>query len=120
MKFNRRGTAIMMMGIVISVCIGISSYVMAENPPPSTGKTISVPLKDIQRFSTVIMQIKRYYIEPIKDDAMFENAMKGMVSSLDPHSAYLDEEDLKDLQTATTGKFGGIGVEIVPEVAISK
>lgn len=114
-KFNRRGTLIIIISLVAGACLGICSYVMAENPSVSTGKSISVPLKDIQRFSTVIMQIKRYYIEPIKDDTLFENAMRGMVSSLDPHSSYLDEEDLKDLQTATTGKFGGIGVEIIPE-----
>ncbi|MBA2654306.1 MAG: S41 family peptidase [Gammaproteobacteria bacterium] len=104
------------MSLVVGACIGICSYVMAENSSATNGsKSISVPLKDIQRFSTVIMQIKRYYIESINDDTLFENAMKGMVSSLDPHSSYLDEEDLKDLQTATTGKFGGIGVEIIPE-----
>lgn len=92
------------------------SYVTAEDSHTSASKSsISVPLKDIQRFSTVIMQIKRYYIDKINDDTLFENAMRGMVSNLDPHSSYLDENDLKDLQTATTGKFGGIGVEIVPE-----
>jgi carboxyl-terminal processing protease len=61
------------------------------------------------------MQIKRFYIEPVKDETLFENAIRGMVSSLDPHSSYLDVDDIKDLQTATSGKFGGIGVEIIPE-----
>lgn len=116
MKLNNRGKVALSISFFIGASLGICSYVMAENAAPTTNqKSISVPLKDIQRFSTVIMQIKRYYIEPIKDDSIFENAMRGMVSSLDPHSSYLDEEDLKDLQTATTGKFGGIGVEIVPE-----
>lgn len=114
MRLNKRGTLTIMISLLMGACIGICSYVMAQNPIVQN-KTISVPLKDIQRFSTVIMQIKRYYIEPIKDDTLFDNAMRGMVSSLDPHSAYLDEDDLKDLQTATTGKFGGIGVEIIPE-----
>jgi carboxyl-terminal processing protease len=99
----------------MSVCMGMCSYAAADKGAVSSAKSIDVPLKDIQHFSTVIMQIKKYYIEPIKDDTLFDNAMRGMVSSLDPHSAYLDEEDLKDLQTVTTGKFGGIGVEIIPE-----
>lgn len=115
MRFNKRGTVTVFMSLFVGACIGICTYVMAENSSNTNGKSISVPLKDIQRFSTVIMQIKRYYIDSIKDDTLFENAMRGMVSSLDPHSSYLDEEDLKDLQTATTGKFGGIGVEIIPE-----
>jgi carboxyl-terminal processing protease len=114
-KFNKRCTLKILISLCASAYISISSYVLAENSISSTNKSISVPLKDIQRFSTVIMQIKRYYIEPVNDDTLFENAMKGMVSSLDPHSSYLDEDDLKDLQTATTGKFGGIGVEIIPE-----
>lgn len=101
------------LSLLVGAGLGICTYVLAENN--ARPNSVSVPLKDIQRFSTVIMQIKKYYIEPVKDDALFDNAMKGMVSSLDPHSSYLDEEDLKDLQTATTGKFGGIGVEIVPE-----
>lgn len=111
MKSYKRGfiTAII---FLIGASTGICSYVLAEN---NHSASISVPEKDIQRFSTVIMQIKKYYIEPVNDDALFDNAMKGMVSNLDPHSSYLDEDDLKDLQTATTGKFGGIGVEIIPE-----
>lgn len=116
MRHKKSGTITLITGILVGACFGICSYVMAENSTNgNTKSSISVPLKDIQRFSTVIMQIKRYYIEKINDDTLFENAMKGMVSSLDPHSSYLDEEELKDLQTATTGKFGGIGVEIVPE-----
>lgn len=114
-KFKRRGTLNKIITLMVGACIGICSYVLAENSATTSKPSISVPLKDIQRFSTVIMQIKRYYIDKIDDDALFENAMKGMVSSLDPHSSYLDEEDIKDLQTVTTGKFGGIGVEIVPE-----
>jgi carboxyl-terminal processing protease len=115
-KSKRPGTTTLLISLLISACILLCSYVTAEdNHSPATKSSINVPLKDIQRFSTVIMQIKRYYIERINDDTLFENAMRGMVSNLDPHSAYLDETDLKDLQTATTGKFGGIGVEIVPE-----
>jgi carboxyl-terminal processing protease len=114
-RFRTRGTLTVIISLCIGACIGICSLVIAETSLPGNGRSISVPLKDIQRFSTVIMQIKRYYIENVSDDTLFENAMKGMVSSLDPHSSYLDEEDLKDLQTATTGKFGGIGVEIIPE-----
>lgn len=115
-KIKKFGTVGIIVSLAVGAFLGISSYVLAEESSSNGNpRTVSVPLKDIQRFSTVIMQIKRYYIESINDDTMFENAMRGMVSSLDPHSSYLDEEDLKDLQTATTGKFGGIGVEIIPE-----
>ncbi|MGB6976491.1 MAG: S41 family peptidase, partial [Gammaproteobacteria bacterium] len=77
--------------------------------------TNTIPLRDIQRFAAVIAQIKRYYIEPVDDKTLFNNAIRGMLSNLDPHSAYLDANDMKDLETVTTGEFGGIGIEVIPE-----
>jgi carboxyl-terminal processing protease len=83
---------------------------MASKNSPTT-----IPLQDIQRFAAVIAQIKRYYIEPVDDKTLFNNAIRGMLSNLDPHSAYLDANDMKDLETVTTGEFGGIGIEVMPE-----
>lgn len=75
----------------------------------------NIPVKDIQRFTTVIAQIKRYYIKDTTDKELFNNAIRGMLTNLDPHSAFLDSDDLTDLETVTTGEFGGIGVEIIPD-----
>ncbi len=77
--------------------------------------TLSLPLKDIQRFATAVAQIKRYYVKPVSDETLFTYAIEGMLSNLDPHSAYLDAEELQDLQTTTVGKFGGIGIEVIPQ-----
>lgn len=77
--------------------------------------TLSLPLKDIQRFATAVAQIKRYYVKQVSDETLFTYAIEGMLSNLDPHSAYLDEEELQDLQTTTVGKFGGIGIEVIPQ-----
>ncbi len=74
-----------------------------------------LPLSDLQRFTTVIENIRNYYVKPIDDTTLFENALKGMVSGLDPHSAYLDKEDYADLKASTSGKFGGLGIEVYPE-----
>lgn len=74
-----------------------------------------LPLADLQRFTTVIENIKNYYVKPVDDSVLFENAMRGMLSNLDPHSSYLDKEDYEELKAATTGKFGGLGIEVVPE-----
>lgn len=75
----------------------------------------SIPVQDIQRFANVIAEIKQYYIEDVNDKTLFDNAIRGMLSNLDPHSSYLDADDLRDLQTVTTGEFGGIGIEVMPE-----
>jgi carboxyl-terminal processing protease len=71
-----------------------------------------LPRDDIVRFVTAIAVIHRYYIKPTDNNQLFNSAIRGMVDSLDPHSAYLDPEALKDLNTTVSGKFVGIGVEL--------
>lgn len=81
---------------------------------------LNLPLKEVQRLGTAIMQIKRYYIEPVADSKLFEYAISGMLSNLDPHSDYLNAEALKSLEITTTGRFGGVGIEVVPENGLIK
>jgi len=78
-------------------------------------QTEKIPLADLQRFTTVVEHIKNYYVKSMEDPVLFENAMRGMLAGLDPHSAYLDKEDYADLKAMTTGKFGGLGIELIPE-----
>lgn len=75
----------------------------------------SLPVTDLQRFTKVIEYIKEYYVSPVDDDFLFENATRGMLAGLDPHSSYFDVEEFSSLKTSTSGKFGGLGVEIIPE-----
>lgn len=85
-----------------------------------TAKDEKLPLNDLQRFTTVVENIKNYYVKPTEDSDLFENAMKGMLSGLDPHSSYLDKDDFEELKAATSGKFGGLGIEVVPEDGLIK
>ncbi|MBH1970145.1 S41 family peptidase [Moraxellaceae bacterium AER2_44_116] len=71
-----------------------------------------LPLTDLRTFVDVFERIRHSYVDPVDDKTLFENAIKGMLSALDPHSAYLDKNDYQDLKAQTTGEFGGIGVEI--------
>ncbi len=87
---------------------------------PSNQSSMGLPLSDIQRFATTIAQIKRYYIEPVENEKLFTYAIEGMLNNLDPHSSYLNKDDLEDLTSATTGKFGGIGIEVVPYQGVIK
>ena len=77
-------------------------------------------MEDVQRFSNAIAQIKQYYVKPVKDKDLFDNAIRGMLAGLDPHSNYLDEEDFAELQTTTSGEFGGLGIEVTSEEGIIK
>lgn len=79
-----------------------------------------IPLEDVQRFSNALNQIKQYYVNPVSDKELFDNAIRGMLNGLDPHSAYLDEEAYKELQTSTSGEFGGLGIEVTMEDGVVK
>jgi len=70
------------------------------------------PLEELQMFTRVVDQIKTNYVEEVGDKKLFENAVRGMLEGLDPHSSYLDEESFSDLKVSTSGKFGGLGIEV--------
>lgn len=71
-----------------------------------------LPLDELRAFAEVFGRIKNDYVESVDDKALLENAIRGMLSGLDPHSAYLDEDEFKELQVGTTGEFGGLGIEV--------
>jgi len=71
-----------------------------------------LPLDELRTFAEVLDRIKTAYVEPVDDKTLLENAIKGMISNLDPHSAYLEPEDFRDLQESTSGEFGGLGIEV--------
>ena len=71
-----------------------------------------LPLNEIRTFTEIFSKIKNDYVENINDKKLLENAIRGMLQGLDPHSAYLDKEAYKELQEGASGKFGGLGIEV--------
>ena len=71
-----------------------------------------LPLNEIRTFAEIFSKIKNDYVESINDKKLLENAIRGMLQGLDPHSAYLDKEAYKELQEGASGKFGGLGIEV--------
>ena len=78
-------------------------------------KQNEIPIDDLQLFTTVIEHVKNYYVNPTEDNQLFEGAIRGMLTGLDPHSAYLDVDEFSDLKVSTSGKFGGLGIEVTME-----
>lgn len=101
---------------VMTPCVVYS----ADETNADNNTTKRIPLEDVQRFSNAIGEIKKYYVKPVDDKELFDNAIRGMVSGLDPHSSYLDEEEFKELQTSTSGEFGGLGIEVTMEDGVVK
>lgn len=95
------------------IALILSSLVMF--PVFAKEQSSKLPLDDLQRFTTVVEHIRKYYVEPANDKELFENAIRGMLSGLDPHSAYLDPQEFTDLKVNTSGKFGGLGLEVTME-----
>jgi len=76
---------------------------------------------DLGLFQDVLKQVERSYVEPVADNELVKDALKGMLTRLDPHSDYMDQEQYEQMTAVTRGQFGGIGVELtlegrVPEV----
>jgi carboxyl-terminal processing protease len=72
----------------------------------------TLPLEELRVFAEVFGRIKKDYVEPVDDRQLLNYAIEGMLSGLDPHSAYLNEEDYKDIRVGTSGEFGGLGIEV--------
>lgn len=68
--------------------------------------------EQLQKFSKVMEMVRRSYVEKVSDEKLINGALSGMLSSLDPHSMYLDKDMYKQMEIDTTGKFGGLGIEI--------
>lgn len=96
------------------------SAISAPEVSAETSTAKKIPLEDVQRFSNAISEIKKYYVKPTDDKELFDNAIRGMLTGLDPHSSYLNEEEFKELQTSTSGEFGGLGIEVTMEDGVVK
>ncbi|HWU99381.1 MAG TPA: S41 family peptidase [Oxalicibacterium sp.] len=72
----------------------------------------ALPLEELRQLADVFGLIKSDYVEPVDDKKLLTEAISGMVSSLDPHSAYLDKKAFKELREGTQGKFVGLGIEV--------
>jgi carboxyl-terminal processing protease len=108
MKPKFQNSLLVLTGLVAGVLVSIGHGVFAErDSAPAT-----LPVEELRTFSDVFGRIKNDYVVDVDDKELIENAIRGMLSGLDPHSAYLDSEQFTELQVGTTGQFGGLGIEV--------
>ena len=93
------------------ICTSFPNNVIAKN-------TETYEFLDL--FGQVFDRVRKDYVEEVSDKELIEKAIDGMLTGLDPHSGYLDEESWKDMQLDTKGKFGGLGIEITMEEGFVK
>ena len=93
----------------------------AGMPAPATAvKDSSETYRQLNLFGDVFERVKSQYVEEVPDETMIKNAVNGMLTSLDPHSSYMDEKDFADMQVQTRGEFGGLGIEVTMEEGLIK
>jgi len=102
-------------GLVTGVLISLHLSAVAEKEAP-----LPLPVEELRAFADVFGRIKSDYVEPVSDKKLITEAINGMLSGLDPHSAYLDAEGFKELQVGTQGEFGGLGIEVGMEDGLVK
>jgi len=112
MLSKTRNVLLIFIGLILGVSLTIGQSVFAER---DGGDAPSLPLDELRAFTEVFANIKNNYVEDASDKELLENAIRGMLSGLDPHSAYLDTEAYKELQVGTSGEFGGLGIEVSME-----
>ncbi|CAD5105919.1 S41 family peptidase [Zestomonas carbonaria] len=105
--------------LALALLIGGAPLLQAAEPKPAASAVSStardkapLPLDELRTFAEVLDRVKAAYVEPLDDKTLLENAIKGMLGNLDPHSAYLEPEDFQALQESTSGEFGGLGIEV--------
>lgn len=107
----------MVTGVFLGALIALTSGVMADREPASPGaeaavEKVSLPLTELRAFAEVFERVSSDYVDEVDDKALLEGAISGMLSSLDPHSAYLPPKNFKAMEEHTKGEFGGLGMEV--------
>ncbi len=102
-------------GFVAGILISLQFSAIADKEVRS-----GLPVEELRTFAEVFNAIKQGYVEPVEDKKLITHAISGMLSNLDPHSAYLDADAFKDLQVGTQGEFGGLGIEVGMEDGLVK
>lgn len=110
MNSKGRGGWFLLMGLLLGLGLGMGQAVLADR---ASGQ--KVPLDDIRNFVEILERVKQEYVEPVDESALMQNAIRGMLSGLDPHSSYLDASEFKEMQINTSGRFGGLGIEVQME-----
>ncbi len=114
MRRSIKSIALVCSGLIAGVALTLQLSATAQQG------SSSLPLDELRNLSNVFGQIKRDYVESVDDKRLLTDAIKGMVSGLDPHSSYLDKKDFAEMQEHTQGKFAGLGIEIPSEDGIVK
>jgi len=103
------------LNIVLVITISITAAFVLSAQSPAQSDEREETYRQLTLFGDVFQRVRAEYVEEISDKELVEAAISGMLTSLDPHSAYLPDDNFKKMQVQTSGKFGGLGIEVTME-----
>ncbi len=107
MGSKAKSIGLVMAGVVAGVLVSLNFQAVAQREARTP-----LPVEELRAFTEVFGAIKSNYVETVEDKKLINEAINGMLTGLDPHSAYLDAEAFRELQVGTQGQFGGLGIEV--------
>src|SRR5262245_45804912 len=118
MRNKMQQAGLIVVGVLLGVLVSLNFSAVAQR---DTGTALSpLPIEELRAFTEVFGRVKSDYVEPVDDRKLITEAINGMLTGLDPHSAYLDQEAFRELQVGTQGEFGGLGIEVGMEDGLDR
>jgi carboxyl-terminal processing protease len=96
-------------GIAVGLSLGLARGVLADKPAALGG---DLPWQDARMLAAVLERVKHDYVNPVDDHQLLQAAIRGMVASLDPYSAYLDGDEYDEVKISSSGRYSGVGIEL--------
>lgn len=112
MSFKVRTFLALIIGVTLGVTLSMGRGVLADKETP---KNETLPWEDARLLAEVLERVRQDYVDRVDDHKLMENAIRGMVSGLDPHSAFLDNDEYDEIRINTTGNYSGVGIEVTME-----
>jgi carboxyl-terminal processing protease len=107
-----RNASLLAVGMAIGVSLGLAGGVLADKP---AALSEDMPWQDARMLADVLERVKHDYVNPVDDHQLLQAAIRGMVSSLDPYSAYLDGDEYDEVKISSSGQYSGVGIEVSME-----
>jgi carboxyl-terminal processing protease len=117
MSMRSRTLIALLAGAIFGFSAALAGGVLADDPGAQTDSRdpATLPWQEARLFAEVYEHIKRDYVDQVSDHKLMDAAIRGMVSSLDPHSAYLNNEEFEETRLSTMGSYPGVGIEVAAD-----
>jgi carboxyl-terminal processing protease len=108
MRTKSANALLLAVGIALGLSLGLAHGVLADKPAAGA----DLPWQDARMLAAVLERVKHDYVNPVDDHQLLQAAIRGMVASLDPYSAYLDGDEYDEVKISSSGRYTGVGIDL--------